>query len=183
MHQMSLGRSSSTKLLRTSLDVKIGLRCPLTKFSLHGNFVPWIPLKEKLELLVGVAKTLTLRKELQHHPSINISESVEIFLNYETRLKEKLRLVTAIDHMRYGSIGRLEDLSEDTLVETVENSFWDELAKLPQCAQIIESHDDFKRVWAPQERQFVGQIEQLENKVRATDDCPPQLNEKNSWKN
>jgi len=67
---------------------------------------------QKLDLLVRAAKTHALRRILSekitayekqysaHIGSIFVeNESVEIFLYYETILKEKLNLLTAVNHM------------------------------------------------------------------------------------
>lgn len=95
-----------------------------------------------LTLLVGVAKTLRLRKELQKLISREKQEIVEIFLYYETQLRERLQLVTAIKTMAYGHIGRRSWINQEQLVKAVEENYIEELIELPLFAKRMKEEWD-----------------------------------------
>ena len=56
---------------------------------------------------------------------------MEIFLYYESTLSDRLQLVTAIQHMDYGSIGKRAWIDEKALVKAVNDHFFDHLFAIP----------------------------------------------------
>jgi Leucine-rich repeat (LRR) protein len=111
-----------------------------------------ISLKDKLTLLIQAAKTLALRGILQKKideqekkTSSPLTESVEIFLYYEATLKKELNLLTAIDNMRYSSIGKREWIKEDTLKEEVRNAYISHLVEIPAFTSLAQQEDSFKK--------------------------------------
>lgn len=88
--------------------------------------------EEKLELLIGVAKTEELRIAIsQNLIGKNESESVEIYLYYEQKLRDRLKLVTAIKNMRYATMGNRKSIDETALIESVEEKYISSLNKYP----------------------------------------------------
>lgn len=109
---------------------------------------PHAPLKEKLSILKGVAKTITLRKELESmmEGMENVSESVEIFLFCETNLKERLHLVTAINNMKHSQIGKRPWINLDELANTVEATYKTEFVRLQATQELANNSQYFKEV-------------------------------------
>lgn len=117
--------------------------------SLNEIFTYWkllfTPPQERVKMMTGVAKTLRLRKELQkriHKHEIEMKnpelESVEIFLYYESVLSQPLQLVTAIQHMAHGSIGKRNWIDQNSLAQDVQDNFFEELVELPLFEKLIE---------------------------------------------
>ena len=100
-------------------------------------------LKAKLIILAGLAKTFALRKELAKRIAEKgaVQESVEIYLFYESRLKDRLGLMTAIDHMSYAQIGERDWLSENSLVAAVNEHYMDELIDFPLVQKMMEEEN------------------------------------------
>ena len=99
--------------------------------ALNEIYTSWMILCQSgdLGVMTGAAKTLCLRKELQKLIGEE-RESVEIFLYYESTLSKRLKLVTAIEHMTYDTIGKREWIDE-ALVKTVNDHFFDHLFAIP----------------------------------------------------
>ena len=100
--------------------------------SLNEIYTSWMILCQSagLEVMTGVAKTLCLRNELQKLIGEQ-SESVEIFLYYESTLSDRLHLVTAIQYMTFGTIGKRAWINEEALVKAVNDHFFDHLFAIP----------------------------------------------------
>ena len=86
--------------------------------------------KEKLTLIQRAAKTEALRAYIancidsQKKKSGSLEhESVEIYLYYETALRKKLNLLTAIDQMAYGQIGKRDWIKEKSAIQSVEENY------------------------------------------------------------
>ena len=86
--------------------------------------------KEKLTLIQRAAKTEALRAYIancidsQQKKSGSLEhESVEIYLYYETALRKKLNLLTAIDQMAYGQIGKRDWIKEKSAIQSVEENY------------------------------------------------------------
>ena len=127
-------------------------------------------IKEKLDLLESCAKTLALRSALSsfidshQKEKQNIErESVEIYLYYETSLKQKLKLLSAIDQMSYEHMGKRDWIQEAALITKVDSSYKDHLVDLPQLQAIAEADESFKESWKSQEDLFIKQMEELES--------------------
>ncbi len=113
---------------------------------------PQTPLQEKLRLLEGVAKTLALRSGLtrimqnqamQEGREANPRESTEIYLYYETHLREELGLVTAIKHMSHEFIGKRDWIDIETLKSTVQATYLEEVVKLPALENLAEADPQY----------------------------------------
>lgn len=114
-------------------------------------------LQAKLQLLSGLAKTLTLRKVLSRLISKRTrelslitgrtaveKESVEIYLFYEFELQYELELITAIKSMSYAEIGNREWIKKDKLVRRVNEKYLEEMTKLPQLECLLKEADDYQ---------------------------------------
>ena len=85
--------------------------------------------QEKFALIQRAARAEALRAYLadcidRRQKSTNAieQESVEIYLYYETAFKQKLDLLTAIDQMAYGQIGKRSWIKEKSAIEYVEKN-------------------------------------------------------------
>ena len=86
-------------------------------------------IQEKFALIQRAARAEALRAYLadcidRRQKSTNAieQESVEIYLYYETALRKKLDLLTAIDQMAYGQIGKRSWITETLAIEYVEKN-------------------------------------------------------------
>ena len=101
-------------------------------------------LEERFEALAALARTLALRSCLAQLLSLHggdLSESVEIYLYYETKLRERLGLDTAIQHMAYSTIGKREWIDEERLVESVRELSPSILVDLDAVCRMAEDAD------------------------------------------
>ena len=99
--------------------------------------------KEKLTLIQRAAKTEALRAYIancidsQQKKSGSLEhESVEIYLYYETALKKKLDLLTAIDQMAYGEIGKRDWIKEKSAIQFVEKKYLPFFYKHPSLRKL-----------------------------------------------
>lgn len=119
------------------------------------------PLKEKLKIMTGAAKVLSLRKEIAKRVPANEKESVEIYLYFEILLRKRLDLCSAMEEMTYVEIGRRGWIDVEQLVETVNRTFFDELMALPIFERMAK--EQLKEEW-----------ERLMSQAHAAlNDCPP----------
>lgn len=104
------------------------------------------PLTEKLQVMTRCAKAIALRHELSKIIPPNETESVEIYLYYETRLKDHIS--TAIQQMRYETIGRREWISEDKLLEALNDTYFTHLMALPVFENIAKTalHEEWESI-------------------------------------
>jgi C-terminal novel E3 ligase, LRR-interacting len=140
-----------------------------------------ISLKDKLTLLIQAAKTLALRGILQKKideqekkTSSPLTESVEIFLYYEATLKKELNLLTAIDNMRYSSIGKREWIKEDTLKEEVRNAYISHLVEIPAFTSLAQQEDSFKKAYDLMDEKCREEFEKL-GECPALDPLSPEV--------
>ena len=95
-------------------------------------------IKRTLEALSGLARTVALRDELAKQISqaaqsgVSTDESVEIYLYYETTLKDSLKLETAIDHMAYEAMGKRNWIDNKQLTTTVNKRYLSVMASFPK---------------------------------------------------
>lgn len=146
--------------------------------SLNEIYTSWIintlpeqtPLNEKLHIMTGCAKTLALRQEIakliakeQAYSSSPERESVEIYLFYETMLKERLNLCSASENMAYATIGLRSWIDQEKLVEAVNANFFTHLLELPIFEKLVKTmlRDDWMRI-----------NEQAENEIADLGDRP-----------
>jgi hypothetical protein len=111
---------------------------------------PETPLKEKVDLLARGAKTTTLRKLLmkkidQHQKDRDTieHESVEIFLYYETSLKDEINLLSAIESMSYEAIGKRDWIVKEKLALEVKENFFDSLFANPHFEKLLKEDASF----------------------------------------
>lgn len=129
--------------------------------SLNEIYTSWLLLcksPENLKVLHGVAKTLRLRKELQMLIQKNMPherESVEIFLYYETHLREVLQLETAIKNMAYDALGKRSWIDQKALIKEVQSNYYEELIEIPLFAKKMEKR------WEPLNQEFQAKLEAL----------------------
>lgn len=114
------------------------------------------------------AKTLALRAAIayridQHQKEINgiEREAVEIYLYYETELKDKLNLLSAIEKMAYEELGKRDWIDEQSLIEEVNKTYLDHLIKLPAFEKIIENDEAYKRACKEQVEPLDKEMEAL----------------------
>ena len=106
--------------------------------------------QDTLKLMSGLAKTLTLRDAVANKISAmegagaNMGESVQIFLYCESKLKEPLQLVTAIENMEFS------DYTED-LMKKVEEEYYIKI-DLPKLKEQVEKNHHRKMAGFPKIR-------------------------------
>lgn len=133
-----------------------------TAMSLNEIYISWLLLcqnSDSKKFLAGIAKTLYLRKALQKLIPPNERETVEIFLYYETHLRNELQLETAIQTMRYETIGRRAWINQEKLIQDVKKNYHSELIDIPIFAQMMQKR------WEPINERFQAKLEAL-------GDCP-----------
>jgi hypothetical protein len=68
-------------------------------------------------------------------------ESVEIYLNYESLLKQRLNLLSVIETMSYRAIGARSWIDKEELVGYVNKNFYEELIKLPLFEEFFKGEN------------------------------------------
>ena len=93
-----------------------------------------------LSVLADLSKTYALRdavaNKISENPDGGVGESVEIYLYYETALKSKLGLETAVNSMHYASFGKKDWIDEEELTSTVMNNYLDKMTTLVQVENL-----------------------------------------------
>lgn len=144
---------------------------------------PNLPEKEKLRILAGVAKTLRLRKKVdamiaqeerkrkKENPAYQGEvESVEIFLYYETALKQELQLETAIQTMKYSTIGKRSWIDQAALIQDVKENFYEELINIPIFEKMMQKE------WEPITAEFQKKLAALGDRPKGKEEDPLVLN-------
>lgn len=148
--------------------------------SLNEIYTCWLLVckidKEKLPELLGVAKTVYLRKRLQQlierfekEMKTVERESVEIFLFYETILRDELGLKSAIQSMTYAGIGERSWISQEELIKEVNVNFYEELIRLPLFEEMMQEK------WQIINEQFLEDLEKLGERPAGSDLSPAVL--------
>lgn len=130
-------------------------------------------LQSKIQLMAAVAKTATLRACLQsllasnqyrrHTPGTTLyEESVEAYLYYEIRFKDRLNLVTAINNMGSSGLGPRSWINEQKLINSVNQNYMDHLIEMTAFKPIAESNPLFQSMWKEVNDTLVDQLEALE---------------------
>jgi hypothetical protein len=122
-----------------------------------------------LHLLVGVAKTLALRKAVMGAlaGTNDQRESVEIYLRYETSLRERLGLVTAIQSGRYTITGR--NLDENALIQVVESNYLEELIELPILHTLAMKDSEYKEKYQEIHAESTDKLEAISSDLPSQD--------------
>lgn len=117
------------------------------------------------ELMTGAAKTLCLRKALANKIK-NELESVEIFLYYEIHLQKRLNLVTAISRMQYGEIGKRSWIDEESLIQDVNQNYFEELYELPIFQKLLLEDSAITTQWEEIDEAFNAKLEAAGDEFR-----------------
>ena len=126
---------------------------------------------DKLALMGSAAKTTALRAALQQRINERervlkapLGESVQVFLYYETELKERLNLLTVISGMLYRSMGKSDWIDEKALVEEVNSTYLDHIVEFPALETFLAKDRDFNAKWEPMAVKFVERMEEVESR-------------------
>ncbi len=142
--------------------------------ALNELFLSWkilVPQEEMTEsdviaLLAGAGKTLALRSALSRMPEMaGQQESVEIYLYYETHLRERLGLLTAIQTMTYGLMGRRDWVDEEELVKEVEAHYVEEAIQLPFFEKLFSENPEAQEGLEKRLEEFGERYEAIEEKL------------------
>ena len=142
--------------------------------TLNEIFLAWklamAPDEDQLGMMVRAAKTAALRDALRQRINhreqalgVSLVEDVEIYLYYETTLKERLNLLTAINGMIYRSYGKSDWIDEKSLVEEVNKTYLNHLVEFPALQTFLEKDAEFNAKWEPMDEKFGEQMEAIEN--------------------
>lgn len=111
-------------------------------------------LDKRLKIMCSGAKTLALRAAIakridKHQKEIKSieSESAEIYLYYEIKLKETLDLLSMINSMTYDIVGKRDWISESSLIEETKNTYLNYLIEFPQFESMIASDVEYKSAY------------------------------------
>ena len=126
-------------------------RSAMTFIILHALYlVHTLDPTEAMQQLVGIAKTLALINALTEsiecyevQNQYRLDESVETYLYYIIKLKDKLSLVTPIEHMQYETIGRRSWIDEGALCKAVNENYLKELLDLSPVVKMLREDDAF----------------------------------------
>jgi hypothetical protein len=97
--------------------------------------------KQKLAIMIGLSKTITLRNAIQYMLAQiqGRGESAEIYLYYETKLKAQLGLETAIENLLYDFPGKkFSEQQVQELVNQVINNHLDTLVNYEALASKLD---------------------------------------------
>lgn len=108
--------------------------------------------REKLEILVGCAKTEALRNTLrkaiheqEQKTGIVERENVEIFLYYEKHKRFKDKILTAIKTASYADqIGCRDWIDVEKLEEAINEDYFKAFMELPAYQKFLEEDDDYR---------------------------------------
>ncbi|MEI8365013.1 MAG: NEL-type E3 ubiquitin ligase domain-containing protein [Parachlamydiaceae bacterium] len=148
-------------------------------------------LVEKLKTIVGCAKTTIFRETLDrliadYEETLNegrdptltpiiYHESTEVYLYFETTLKQRLGLISFMENMAHSVIGNVSWISSEDLVREVkakyDAEYLDRLLDNGVFMAIVEEDPDFKAMWAKKdaEEDFAGQMEKLDESSETDD--------------
>ncbi len=142
--------------------------------ALNELFVSWkilVPQEEMTEsdviaLLARAGKTLALRNALSRMPEMAVQqEGVEIYLYYETHLRERLGLLTAIQTMAYGHIGERDWVDEEELVREVQAHYVEEAIQLPFFEKLFSENLEAQEGLKKRLEEFGERYEAIEEKL------------------
>ncbi len=128
-------------------------------------------LEDQLQIIERTAKTLALRRQLanlidqrQKSGYTVIEESAEIFLYYESQLQKDLHLLTAIEDMKYSIIGERSWIDRKQLVKQVNDSYLNDLIRIPAFLEIIEKDSEFQNDWSAKADSYIDRLTKEEEK-------------------
>ena len=110
-----------------------------------------LALRNKIGELIVAEEHKKFEARIRAHPEASLDEqmrktiweqcveheAVEIYLNYETTLKPKLNLLSAIENMRYRTFGERPWIDEKELEKKVNEEFFNELYELPIFQKVL----------------------------------------------
>jgi hypothetical protein len=95
----------------------------------------------KIRELQAKGKNITPQLRAEIRRESEEKESVEIYLNYESLLKEKLNLLSVIETMSYREIGTRSWIGKEELVGYVNENFYEELMDLPLFEEFFKGEN------------------------------------------
>lgn len=125
--------------------------------------------KDKLKLMMGAAKTLAFRGalgELIAAQRRGTGESVEIYLYYEIKFKNKFGLLTAIKSMQYGEeLGKRDwiENSKGTLRKKMNDNFVNKIFDFEPFKKMLEMDPDFPGTWDVVSEEFADRLDEIED--------------------
>ena len=91
---------------------------------------------------------------------------MEIYLYYETHLRERLGLLTAIQRMAYDYIGQRDWVNEEQLVQKVQESYLEEVISLPIFDQLFSKDKAAQEKWETIQIEFGEKLELLAEELK-----------------
>ena len=129
-------------------------------------------IQESLATLKGIASTNTLRKRIanlidrkQKKDKITLKESTEIYLFFETRLRETLGLETAVTSMSYEQMGRCSWIKDEELIKYVKENYQQELIDLPAFEDLANNNKEYLDDLSKVTSQYDQMSENLEKQL------------------
>jgi hypothetical protein len=123
------------------------------------------PIKKRVELLAGLARTTALRgavaQAISQHQGTH-GESVETFLYYETHFRSELDLVTAITHMHYKTIGQRSWINEEALKIAVQTNAMRIMVELPAFQKVARESKHYTQAYDRKAKGFAKQMTKLD---------------------
>ncbi|NCF71070.1 MAG: hypothetical protein GWP59_05140 [Chlamydiales bacterium] len=144
--------------------------------SLNEIYVLWVvstlerskntSLADKVRIYLRAVMTYTFRYYISEWIQANkpqTSESVEIFLFYETLLRHKLGLLSPVSTMEHPTIGHyLDVLPEEKVIEDVKRSYLNNIFKYPAFETLIEKDPMFSKIWSRNLADLESEMEELD---------------------
>lgn len=142
-------------------------------------------LKEKLGIMTKVSKTMALRDclsrliaQYEKKMKCDLSESVEIYLYYETLLRNSLGLESAIEGMKSSNFGICFWINLERLIAETEKNYLNHLIKFHLFESWVEEDLWFQNTWAPLEEEFYTKIQSETEKLEVLEAEAKQLKKK-----
>jgi hypothetical protein len=88
-------------------------------------------------------------------------ESVEIYLYYETTLRERLHLLTAVQTMAYEQYGKRDWIDEAQLIEEVNRQYLDHVIEIPVFEKLLSEDEAIQTELANLNQNFQERLAQL----------------------
>ena len=147
-----------------------------TYFLLH-NLPEDSSIEDRLKVVRQCARTLlfmeVLSDSISKHEQLTKNkerESVEIFLYYSIKLKERLGLVSAIESMFYGTIGKRDWINEKEIVKQVTDKYVDVMERLDMLHHLALEDEEYENEEKEVKSRYDFHLETLDdNRTALTD--------------
>lgn len=140
------------------------------------------------EVMIGIAKTISLRhllqEKIQEWETSNKKkfwESAITFLSYAVSLEKKLSLETSIENKSDLKIKHLEWINEQDLINGVNERYLETLLGIVTFRQLIEKETSFEKIWKSSKE--YKEFENDEKILRTYIDTNKNDEEKRKWTN